>query len=325
MSLPTKVKNWQITENVSVPPQGTELLRNQHFLKTIKDTLVGFANNPWSVISSSNTTTADANDNWNAPADLIWSSGSTRSWIVLGNVDGFEMLIDLKRSNSDSHTAAVYIAAGGGFTGGTTTAAPTAPGQYAMGTSINWISSNSTATFQGYVQAWHSDDGKQTWVACNGLSANLGVWHIGTPSNVASGWTTPFVFAMTNATSSAPSKYKDGLFEGGTETVANFLGADTWTKIFGYTLHRFEQTTYATQLQPSVSPVSGNFPLLPIWVGGSPNIGTEFGVHCILDDIYLINETAAADGDTLPAAGPTEWVKINDYILPWTGATMLFG
>lgn len=320
MTSPTPTKTWQFDLNISVPAQASEVARAQEMLFAIKEAMVGFASNPWTVALSSNTSTASAGDNWTTPADLVWSTGTARSWIVLENSTGFQMLFDLRESTSSANQMDLYVSTNGGFTGGTTAATPTSPGQVTFSTSLPWFNNPVNASHQSYANVMHSDDGNQTWVVLNSEGVNQAVWCINTPSNSVAQWVDPRLVAFhVNPT----VDYDNDMFKGSTRCKANFEAVDTWASAFGYTLTRDGATQPASKEQSSVSGVTGAHQLCPVWIGANSPLAVS-GVHGLIDDFYLIHPSAASPGDTLPLAGPPEWVKLDDWIVPWTGGAMLF-
>src|SRR5574338_1505169 len=99
MALPTLIKTWQIVRNVSIPSLGSTLAHSRRIWKTIKDQMIGFGSNPWTVRGSSNSVAAgmDSVDRWAADANLVWGGG-THSWIVLRQnqiATNYEVCIDL--------------------------------------------------------------------------------------------------------------------------------------------------------------------------------------------------------------------------------------
>jgi hypothetical protein len=86
MALPTAVKTHQYDVNVAYAALGTAAADYKRLLRGIKNTLIGFASNAWTVVGSSSGIAAglDAVDRWSADSDLVQAAaGNAHSWIVL--------------------------------------------------------------------------------------------------------------------------------------------------------------------------------------------------------------------------------------------------
>src|SRR4051812_33626557 len=106
MSLPTLAKSWQYNVNQAYNATGSFLTNNRNLLLGIKNSFIGFAQNPWQVRGSSNSVSASllavgaagpGTDLWASTSNLVWASvGSAHSWIVLRQsqiASAFEVLI----------------------------------------------------------------------------------------------------------------------------------------------------------------------------------------------------------------------------------------
>ena len=123
--------------------------QNRDIMYQIKDNLV--TNCGGVVVSSSDSSTADATDNWSTSTDLVWNTGA-HSWIVIqfdSITTGVQLCIDLSRAYSSSETGTILISADG-FTGGTTTNRPTASDEAAVVTDSNWGGSNFASLTKQY-------------------------------------------------------------------------------------------------------------------------------------------------------------------------------
>jgi len=170
----------------------------QYFMYNLKDTLV--TNCGAVVVSSSDSSVADASDNWGSAADLIWSTGA-HSWIVLqldSVFSGFQICIDL--SESSYKNEAIVLTSAAGFTGGTTSARPTATDEAVCLNSLQWGFSNvvddsvrlsivkATDNSIVYVLFFQDHEPENVWIigkAINGPSEHTTpgcVWIGGVPS-----------------------------------------------------------------------------------------------------------------------------------------------
>jgi hypothetical protein len=184
MAAPALQKTWQFSVNQDLNTLGSYTTDRQRLLRTIKNSLIGFALSPWTVRGSSNGTTAgmDAVDRWVNNTDLNWNSASSaHSWIVLrqaGLGTNIDLLIscNTKDQGNNPRYLTVLIAVDGvGFTGGTTTADPTAtetistllqpsftsPVQTGLG---YWMRGDNASTFDCALHCLQSSDGQCTRV-----------------------------------------------------------------------------------------------------------------------------------------------------------------
>src|SRR5512146_2064622 len=100
MALPTKTKTWQFKVNQATKYQGTFAATFQAVMFALKQSLITFALQPWTVVGSSDGATAglDAVDRWSAANKLVQAAdASAHSWIVLkqtGVAANFQVCID---------------------------------------------------------------------------------------------------------------------------------------------------------------------------------------------------------------------------------------
>ncbi len=189
MTLPSLTKTWQFVPNYAIAATGTALGTNRTILKTIKDFLttdaaewVDNANiattaaNLWTVRYSCDSVVAgsagDGVDRWDAITDLVWANAaSAHSWIVLRNTaigSTAELLISCEGSSGSGHVLTIAISPSAGFTGGTTTARPTATDEAVTLNNAAWggVGTSDTSV---KVHVVKSTDG-ECWrvFACNG-------------------------------------------------------------------------------------------------------------------------------------------------------------
>lgn len=172
MPLPSAfAKTWQFQVNQTLSTTGVAATDYQTMVLKIKQLLVGFTTQPWTVVSSSNGTgTAGNSDNWTSTANIVWAaSGSNHSWIVLaqsGIGSGFQLCIDL--CSGTKSNATISFSPNAGFTGGTATAGPTATDEvFLIGTAHNSAGAflgtlNGSSCFQAELHAIQSTDGQCT-------------------------------------------------------------------------------------------------------------------------------------------------------------------
>ena len=143
MDLSTE-KTWQFNVNQSIAAQGSTALTTARVLRLIKNSLTSFASSPWTVVGSSNGTTAglDATDRWTTDSDVIWNAeSSAHSWIVLkqtGVAANFQLLINCGLSTTVDNIY-VSVSFSAGFTGGSATTKPTATDEIVLNNNSTWI------------------------------------------------------------------------------------------------------------------------------------------------------------------------------------------
>jgi hypothetical protein len=186
MAAPTLQKTWQFKVNQDLNTLSNWITDRQQLLRTIKNSLIDGVTftTPWTVRGSSNGVTAgmDATDRWAADSDVVWNSAtSAHSWIVLrqsGLGTNIDLLISCSTQNQGNNPLylTVLVAVDGvGFTGGSTTADPTAtttlktmlqptfasPSQDGLG---HWMRGNDTTSFNCALHVLMSNDGQCTRV-----------------------------------------------------------------------------------------------------------------------------------------------------------------
>jgi hypothetical protein len=133
MSLPVPAKTWQFS-HITVPAGTTGLAELQHGLRVaIVGAFIGFGTGAATVAGSSNSLAAgmDAVNRWTTDVSLVWAtSGNPHSWIVLNFGGKYFLLLDLNAFGAQQMSAYLSFA---GFTGGSTTARPTATDEAQIG------------------------------------------------------------------------------------------------------------------------------------------------------------------------------------------------
>jgi hypothetical protein len=189
MALPVLAKTWEFNVNNTIVATS-----RYNFYRTvllfIKNTFIGFTNNPWTVVGSSDGISADdipntSNDYWNVISDLDWNTaGNAHSWIVLERVDGAQICLDCNDTTSYPYRIDAYFSPAGTFTGGTTTNRPTYTDAVYMS-----LSEGNAKYFAGYDAAdpilvdmklhfWHSTDGLITRMVAFSNNVPHTIWRI---------------------------------------------------------------------------------------------------------------------------------------------------
>lgn len=201
MPIVTQEKTWQRHKNqviggVSGLPDHRALVR-----AIVADLKVGCLNgggglNPWTVRYSCDSVAAgsagDGVDRWDSDTDLVWhgTGASAHSWMVLRqDATGMEVLISCIGNPSYGNGLKVAISPSAGFTGGSTTADPTAtddPGAW----SGPWAGGTTAGTAYR-LHTWQSSDGQVTRVSVCSGGFCVGYWEFGRAKSPLAAWTTP--------------------------------------------------------------------------------------------------------------------------------------
>lgn len=298
-------KTWQFNVNNAQAAQGTPLADNKMQLLAIKNALIGFGTQPWTVVSSSNSVTASNADNWSTVANLVWNSpGSAHSWIVLkqtGIGSNFQVLIACDVASATGASGSIKISPSTGFTGGTTTANPTAADSFNLINVASFLTLSADAALRWSVM--QSTDGQCTRIFgfSGGSLLYYGMFEKGanatggTPGATNSGWGHWIV--------SAPS----------------FAGTTSQNGINAATVPSYESTANIS----IASEVDGAWDIFPVGIACTATVGAR-GRLFTLQDVWFSSSGIAA-GDTFPATGsPTSQfiviagtAAIGAVVLPW--------
>jgi hypothetical protein len=190
--MPANVKTWT---KVLITASGADAdAANKVFLYNIKAEML---NHGWTVVSSSNSVTYDASDLWLSDANLVWAAASSaHSWIVLQNnsiTTGFQLLLDLNYASTATEDLNAWFSFVG-FTGGSTTARPTATDECRC----NSVDNGWGTTGAGTTRACNymvSSDNQCHRIFCY-VAARSGFLWIDKMQNPPTWWTTPVVVRL---------------------------------------------------------------------------------------------------------------------------------
>jgi len=321
--LPNVSKIWQLDVNIVAATGGTTLANDQNTFFAIKNSLVSFSSNPWIVISSSDSVTADSSDNWTVSTDLIWSFGN-HSWIVLEKpTTGSQLLLSLDRSTSSTFVAS--WSPGGLYTGGSISVDPTATDQVTISSFSQW--NGGLTSYSSWVHVWHSSDGARTRIVVSNDSANTLrlFWILDEiedpfPDN----WNNPEVVMIYTSTTNAidrdilsNSPVNSTVAKGydGTSSFDVYVYSQGYSSAgAGFDNWFLERPagTVGNELQSSPG-----FPISPIGVL-SDTTGTR-GIHGVLTDLWFGHEDRA-NGSTYPNSTTNKLLaQAAEVIFPWTG------
>lgn len=328
LGLPTLEKTWQFDVNQLV----TGTSRIDHHRKVLwaaKQSLISFASSAWTVAGSGDTVTAgmDAVDRWDAPTDIVFTVSdaggtSTRSWIVLQNVNGSQLLLDCRRddnpggSQNEGIEIHIHWSPSGGFTGGATNAAPTATDERILASTGAWLAGiNGAAQFRVHVLM--SIDGANTLVFFVRNGACTSRWLFLTAVDGDAAWTLPYIADATNnanTTEATGGPNYSALLD--TEAFAGVVSPgglvftcslSTWGSVNDAIGQRLTNASYFT----------GEYPFLP--VGIVSNTTGMRGRIGRVQDLWF-GSAAVVTGTTFPSGVP-QFAQFGDLVVPWDGST----
>lgn len=348
MPLPAHSKTWQFSVNNARPTSGTVLTDSQGLLMALKNGLKGFAQNPWTVRYSCNSTTAgvagDGVDWWSVNNSLVWQTadtGTARSWIVLRNVDGCEVLLETRNASTAAGGRGIRVvfSANAGFSGGTTSTRPTATDEVVLvlgantatnsGTYGAGLVSNTTTTYDYVLHMLHSSDGQVTvFVICSGGLPSAFAY-FGRVEYPLTGWTHPYVgmWYAENANPPSNGMTYESLFAGAYgETASPRAGArfpaGSYPVFLSSEACNNGSRSALTNTRPYGSSVSTVNQVSNEWetsgVGVVCLTAGARGKYGRLHDIRWV-PSGLTTGDVAPADGSRQWAVFGSLILPWNG------
>ena len=317
MSLPTLVKTYQFNVNNSTAAQGSALADNRQQLINIVNAMTGFANNPWVVDYSCSSTTAgtkgDGVNRWTTQANLVWNNaGSAHSWIVLkqnGWATGAELLISLSNASGTGNVLTTKFSPSSGFTGGSTTADPTATDAVAILTNATWTTVGSDLAYRWSVI--QSTDGANTIVMGASSGSVAHIWFFQPPANTPSAFPLAMMISG-NATGT-------GTINNSIKALVNGVNPTTWAVgMEGANISANVLLPNDTNIGNIANEVTGNWPMIPLglWclsVGARGRQGT-------LVDLWY-GSTSIATGDGYPSTG-NQFVQLGVLIVPWNNGAI---
>ena len=325
---PTLDLTWQ--ESVtSVAAQGTALACSQVLLLTIVNALLGFASSPPQVRGSSNSTAASllavsatgpGTNNWTSSTNLVWAiAGTAHSWIVLrqagwGNGTYPEIMISCV--NGTTGLLTVRASPSAGFTGGSTTADPTATDSVPL--LVNG-SFGVTGSNQAYVASvWQDTTGKCTriGIGVGAAAATSGYIAWETAKNPVSGWSNPVFFGAVGTNSSSNQLTSNNFLHniGPWQTVINGNLLDLF-----WTGESYGGGTLVTTGLLAPNDLSSSYPAAPIGLfvtpGGSGSSLFDRGRHGMIYDLWW-GTSSVTNASPYAGAAAHAFVQFGECIFP---------
>jgi hypothetical protein len=319
MALPTLAKSWQYNVNQVLSMDGSNEICADKVCLALKNSLKGFTDYPWVPKGSSNGVSYNmtGTDLWTTVADVVHgNAGSAHSWLVLGQVGmsaSFQLCIDCTLA---FHTLNLIVSRVG-FTGGTTTARPTATDEQVVSTAGVVVPSG--INFQGVVHAMQSTDGACTRVvvcANNLVYSFLAFERLASP---AAGWTAPHVvcadlFGTSTTRSSVYNATSRWYFR---HNTTNYTGLPC-TENYGAASASHLGSIFNTV----PNEINGEWTMAPLGFG-SAAVGVR-GRHGYFYDMWD-GADMATPGTTYPSDTDRQFVQFGCLIFPWNGSTPRIG
>ena len=317
MALPTLSKTWQFNVNNQTTAQGTALADARKTLRGIKDAMIGFATNPWTVRYSCDSVTAgtagDGVDRWSADTNLVWANaGTAHSWIVLrqtGIGTTYELLISCENSTPSNLTLLTSIS---GFSGGSKTARPTATDELTVASSVQWINGTDSSNRWSVMQ---STDGQCTRILV-GYGGNFTTLIVlDKPNNPTTGWSTPNFSAL---------YWNGGGLNTNTTGIFSTIGPNARSRIgsvngsVSLTIEGIGNNfSTDTTIGNIANEVDSSWDMWPLGIACITS-GAR-GRHGSLFDLWAVS-TVRASGDMIPADGSNQFAVFGNFVLPWNGS-----
>jgi hypothetical protein len=333
MALPTLTKTWEYDVNIGA------ITTNAEVLFQIKNRLVGGGatawTTPWTVVSSSDSSTADNTDRWINSGDVVFHNpGSAHSWIVLQNdaiSTGFQIVLEAIRNPGGGQDAwDMRISEAVGFTGGTTTNRPTASDEIdpVEGSGIMLlVNSNNLATEPANMHFWMSDDGEVTRWAIYSAGTLVHFVDIQKPQNTSPGWTIPWVATLAvqyynSGSDTAQCTYAKLMRDVPPGRVYSRAGG--LESVLYYTSEAYGNDStndrVIGRVQNYTHDLDDCFPMLPIGLF-SETVGSRGRLGELVDMWW--GAEIVTGGSHYPADATRQFVQLDDLIVPWNGGSQI--
>lgn len=203
----TRVKTWVAKRLYHQSVAYDILTLNKWIWWDFKETLqygnngVKAGPNAWAVRGSSDGATAsvsDTVDRWTDYSKITFATSGARSWIVLQQVNigvapGYmQLLLDCSIASAQGQSMNISISPAAGFTGGGTTAAPTATDAVSLLAGAILPTTLPTTASGGCVRVMASDGQSTRAFLCNGGVVQALLW-VEKARNPEAYWTNPYV------------------------------------------------------------------------------------------------------------------------------------
>ena len=328
MALPVLERTWQYNVNQTLPAGATVTENYQKLLLALKNSLIGFATLPWTVVGSSNGVTAglDAVDRWVTYTNLVYgNNAAAHSWIVLkqtGLASNFQLLITYNgTAGTAGATWGTYVSPAAGFTGGSVTVNPTATDILTMQVIGSPITNNNTTTpFQTelHVQQATNGEGTRIFACIAGQNCLFGVFE--KVADPTPGWTAPQVVCQMFGGLSNADRATYAIFNDAASLACLLNG----TAAPMYVTAEGTLAAMAGEYLTVANEVDSSYPMFPMGILNTAIVGRR-GRHGRLRDMWWGQASAppATSGTTYPLDGSKQFVQFGHMVFPWNGSIPL--
>lgn len=306
---PSKELTWQFNVNKAVGATGNIVTDVKSYLLALKASLIGFALNPWTVAMSSNATSAGASDYWSSASDLTWNASAAHSWIVLTAANGSQLCLDLK--NSTSYNGIIAYSPSGAYTGGSTTARPTATDEIQLSTTFCY-----GTAYTGKLHVLMDSTGQHTRFML-AISSNVFTYFVISQVTAQPGFTwTPSIVAAWFSNSST------GVVAEGTCVTA--YSYYTWysgaSLAMTLGIERYS-TSNTSAINRTTAMTTTSAWALGVVTGMWATIG-KFAIpsgasYSALPDVLIGSATNAIGSTYLNSSSERAWAQFGAIVLPW--------
>lgn len=336
MANPTIQKTWEFEINNLVEFDGSvggnANNDRRRLLFNIKEAMVNNGTttftSPWTVVSSSDSSTASAADNWTDYTDLVWrddDGSAVFSWIVLrqtGISTTFELLITCEEdfTSADGSRIGAWVAQAG-FTGGTTTARPTATDERQIRDSTSngrWGSGADGTPNTNY--RWHlmmSSDGECTRIIIHMNKIVTGIWMFDVPDNAVTGWSNPYVAVIYGENNQNTNVTSYVRFLDNATMLGRYSGTDTTMFLSSEGI-----------ADSAIGEFLKNNQLDNTWIATEMGIASQTSTFTgrmgTMYDLWWGSNfsSSEATGRLYPETGTKLYVQVKDIIFPWDGSSV---
>jgi hypothetical protein len=321
MALPTLTKTWQFsTNNIASGASTLDISRTFHL--AVKNAMTGFASSPWAMGYSCNSVTAgtagDGVDRLTTNANFVWgNAGAAHSWWVLkqtGIATNHQVLFSCESNSATGASFTIVVSPNAGFTGGTTTARPTATDEIVIYSSSAWTPTSGTAQIRWNLM--QSTDGQCTRLITftGGTAQNQFIFE--KPYQPVTGWSNASASWAAHGTQLTYTTLGSlsGALSARIGSTAALLSMSAESLITGVANGGFATNTNFGNI---ANEVTGEWPMLPLGMISVTN--PVRGRTGTFQDLW-IGSGAVNLADTYPSGTSRQFVQFGCLIFPWDGS-----
>lgn len=336
MSLLSPTRTWTCSWN-NIPAQTTLLEQAQTVLLAIKNNYVSAG---WTVQGSSNASAAgyDAVDRWSTIADLAWNTaGNAHSWIVLRSPANYPsasgsiwLLLSCSPAVATDYHRVRVTPASSAFSGGSTTASPTAGANAYTGLGTSGVVQflNSVLTPSSWHALRNTVGDTMFFVSQQGASYAATSWtSLQTTGNEAADpypWHGMFAYSA-----SAPGGFNVDLTDDTAASIQFWIDGSTMasSNITGvmryFTPSGGSTNVLLSYFDSNGSDISGVFPALPCFVFSG--ITNRQCIRGRWPDVYQAPQAAnVSQGTVVPQVGSPAAAIVGSFWVPAGGNVPVF-